>query len=75
MTSTLKTWNALNQKKITFNDRIDKFKVDTSTIQWAGRNKGGVKNIKIQHTNIMVSNVNSNQNAVIPTPLISNNDD
>ena len=63
------------EKQFTFNDRNDKFKVDTSTIRWAGRNKYGVKNTKIPHTNMMVLNVNSKQNAVIPTPSISNNDD
>ena len=62
------------EKQYTFNDRNDKFKVDTSTIWWAGSNKRWVKNIKIQHTN-MVLNVNSKQNAVIPTQSIPNNDD
>ena len=35
------------EEQYTFNDRNDIFKVDTSTIRWAGQNKCGVKNIKI----------------------------
>ena len=62
------------EKQFTFNDRNDKFKVDTSTMQWAGKNKCGVKNIKITHNNIFLD-INSKQNAVIPTPSIPNNDD
>ena len=48
--------------------------MDTSTTQWAGKNKCWVKNIKIPHNN-MVLNINSKQNVVISTPSISNNID
>ena len=60
--------------QFTFDDRNHKLKVKTFTIRWTGKNKCGLRNIKIPHNN-MDLNINSKQNTVIQTPKIFNNDD
>ena len=42
------------EEQYTFNDRNDIFKVDTSTIRWAGKHKCGLKNIKTPYNNSLL---------------------